>query len=229
MPDPRSFFDSFKSFIWDIISYFGPGIYFLILVSIFVLHKYSIQLPRFAQKSETFEVLTLAYILGYIIYAYSHFIEISQGRRSPRKIVLKNIQKEATFKVGKSILVNKYASDSAFKRNLTSMDIEDLRNIAMGFSPESDQKVYTFMFRSKLCRHIAAVSLIIGIIGLLNFACSFILPSIVFFQVGEQFVFMYVLLIASSFLLSRSRDYFYRIAMILPFQLLISQDGLRTK
>ena len=78
------------------------------------------------------------------------------------------------------------------------------------------------MFRSDLARHIANSSVIIGVLAVLLQAVHWIHPP---FQVvkGEiVYLVLYIFLICSFFILNYTRDRFYRIAMNIPFSILIS-------
>jgi hypothetical protein len=219
----KGLFESLKEFIWDVIGYFIPGMYVIILLSVIVEPKYFIHTELIDKKDPAinFVLVIIAYILGYLIYGLGEWKEKSQGKNSFMEKIQANMPNSNTYKLASELLQNKISTTNATMQ-VSSMSAKDVRNLAMSYAPDADKKVYTFMFRSDLARHIANSSIIIGILGVLLQAAHWIYPQ---FQVvkGEiGYLVVYIFLICSFFIFNYTRDRFYRIAMNIPFSILIS-------
>lgn len=171
--------------------------------------------------------IVLSYIIGYVVYSVGLLKEIWRGNNSYAKKIETEVSKRENFKIAKEFLV-KALQEKGSDNDLQNASVRDIRNIAMGFAPEADQKIYTFMFRSEFANHIANVSFVVGIIGIL---CSFIhlipwnsIQTAIIFKVGGKFALLYGLLFTSYFVLRAARDRFYSIAIGLPFSILVSKN-----
>ena len=105
---------------------------------------------------------------------------------------------------------------------MITLETRHLRNLVMPFVPEVDNKTYTFMFRSDLCKHIGNVSLIIGVLGFLNKVVNFVFGSLPLFKVDKTYLILYSILILSYFLFRATRNYFYSIAIKIPFSAFVA-------
>lgn len=67
MEGVKTFFESFKEFVWDIIGYFIPGLYLLLILSICINSQYFYEsnLLEITQK----ELSPVLYFLAYILEA----------------------------------------------------------------------------------------------------------------------------------------------------------------
>lgn len=219
----KSFFDSFKEFIWDIIGYLFPGLFTIVLLSVCINPKYfyNSSLDELGGKSSSTLILFISYILGYVIYGYSELKEKFLKERSYMKEKEREIASKVTFIKARDILVSKLPSTS---NSNPFSSIREVRNIVMSMFPENDQKVYTFMFRSELARHVSNVSITLGVLGLVNFFISFFSSKLDLFIVGIPYVILYVALICSYIFLRETRNRFYAIAMGLPFSYYLSKQ-----
>jgi hypothetical protein len=224
MEGVKSFFESFKEFVWDIIGYFIPGLYLLLILSVCIDPKYFYQsnLLEITQKELSPVLYFLAYILGYIIYGYSELKERKMGKYSYMKQKEKEAKGRKTYTNALEILKSK-----PLPAGMTTIDFDSLRevrNIMMSLSPEADQKVYTFMFRSELSRHIGNVSITLGALGLLHSIMKHCYVQLDIFKTGGHFWILYLALIGSYFLLRETRNRFYAIALSLPFSIYLSKQ-----
>ena len=82
MENVKSFFDSFKEFIWDIIGYLLPGSYVLILLSVCLNKEYFISpsLGTFTKDFYPFIFLVISYLLGHVVYGIGCFKEKRLGK-----------------------------------------------------------------------------------------------------------------------------------------------------
>jgi len=224
MEGVKTFFESFKEFVWDIIGYFIPGLYLLLILSICVNPQYFYEsnLLEITQKELSPVLYFLAYILGYIIYGYSELKERKMGNYSYMKQKEKEAKGRKTYTNALEILKSK-----PLPAGMTAIDFDSLRevrNIMMSLSPEADQKVYTFMFRSELSRHIGNVSITLGVLGLLHSVAKHCFVQLDIFKTGGHFWILYLALIGSYFLLRETRNRFYAIALSLPFSIYLSKQ-----
>jgi hypothetical protein len=224
MEGVKSFFESFKEFVWDIIGYFIPGLYFLLILSVCIDPKYFYQsnLLEATSKELSPVLYFLAYILGYIIYGYSELKERKMGNHSYMKQKEKEAKGRKTYTSALEVLKSKQ-----LPAGMTTIDFDSLRevrNIMMSLSPEADQKIYTFMFRSELSRHIGNVSVTLGALGLLHSLMKHWFVQLDIFKTGSHFWILYMALSGSYFLLRETRNRFYAIALSLPFSIYLSKQ-----
>lgn len=216
MGEVRSFFDSFREFIWDIIGYLIPGAYLIILVSYFIKEDYFIPIPEIFKGNELLVLIVMSYILGHVIYGLGDLKETIRGSSSYSKRILTPISALPVFNEIKRKLIQQNLMSA---ENTERLDVRGLRNVVMSYIPEADQKIYTFMFRSELSRHTGIISLIIGGLGLLFTILGCTDLNFILFKTDLIYALMYILLILSYFLLREPRDKFYRIAMTMAFNI----------
>jgi hypothetical protein len=219
----KGLFESLKEFIWDVIGYFIPGIYVIILLSVLVLPEYFVQTPLIDKKDSAvnFVVLIIAYILGYLIYGLGEWKEKQRGKKSFMETIQANMPNSVSYKLATELLQAKVSATTTTLQ-VSTMTPKEVRNLAMSYAPDADKKVYTFMFRSDLARHIANTSWTIGTITLLLQIAHWLHPQWQIVRGDAVYVLLSALLIGSFYLLNYVRDRFYRIAMNIPFSILIS-------
>lgn len=213
----KTFFDSFKEFIWDIIGYMLPGSFLLILLSACVKPNYQFTTPLNNDKNDMFAFvfIVLSYLLGHLIYGFGLIKERLLGKLSYTKRIEKDLDTKETFKISKELLM-KVLTSKGITNNLSNASARDVRNLAMSFAPEADQKIYTFIFRSEVSNHTANICLVIGILGLIFSVLNFFIDL---FIVDKLHIILYVLLILGYFMLCSTRNRFYAIALGLPFSI----------
>jgi hypothetical protein len=220
----KGFFDSFKEFIWDIIGYLLPGSFVLILLSACVNQFYFVT-PSLGNNSSDFYpfiFIVISYLLGHVTYGFGWFKDEIFNRSkflskySYVKIIEASVAKRKAFSLSKE-LITKALQAKGVTEDLSNTSVRDLRNIAMSFIPESDQKIYTFTFRSELSNQIGNISLVVGILGLF-FSIFKAIPFHIF-KTGTNHIIIYVCLIICYFFLRQTRNRFYAIALGLPFSI----------
>jgi hypothetical protein len=222
--DVKNFFDSFKDFFWDLIGYFLPGLYLLLLLSVCILPErfYYSEISNSKPDLFVFVFVILSYILGYLVYGVGVLKDDILGKYSSKERIERETQDNAEFKLSKE-LIKKYFEE----KNLTTK-IDDniktrhLRNLVMPFVPEVDNKTYTFMFRSDLCKHVGNVSLIIGILGLVNELINWFFGTVAVFRINTNMIVLYIVLVLSYFIFRATKNYFYSIAIKIPFTAFIA-------
>lgn len=224
MGDVKTFFDSFKEFVWDIIGYLIPGAYLFILVSFFINENYMLSVPPVFKGHELLLIIVISYVLGYMIYGLGDLKEKNRKNKSYSKVVLEPIMLLPVFIESKKIMMEKDSENTEFNEQLKVIGVRELRNIVMSYVPEADQKIYTFTFRSELSRHTGLVSIVLGSLGAFFTILECRWASINLFKTDVVHLLLYVLLIFAYFLLREPRDKFYRIAMTMPFNLFVARE-----
>lgn len=217
--DVKNVFDSFKDFFWDIIGYFLPGLYLIILLSCCILSErfYYSEILKSYPDLYIFVLVSLSYILGYLVYGIGLIKDKILGKYSSTRKIEEKTKKKIEFILSKE-LFKKHLSDNNISTSIPEdIKTRDLRNLVMPFVSKVDNKTYTFMFRSDMCKHLGNVSLIIGILGFLSEIYSSIKWLPLLFETSSKFVFLYSILILSYFVFRETRNYFYSIALKIPF------------
>ncbi len=232
MESIKSVFESFKEFVWDIVGYILPGSYCLILMSLFVDSDYWLNVDQvFSAQYFPYVIVIISYLLGYAIYGLNKQIYKTRKVKifkwiftvtSYIDLIEDKTRKRTAYKATKSILLKKI-QDKGIDFDPEKASLRDFRNIAMGFFPEQDQKVYTFAFRADIANHAGTISLFFGALGLLSFAINCITPFNVIIIDSIHMVF-YFMLTVSYFLFSSMRNCFYAISLNLPFSLLFTSE-----
>lgn len=221
MNSVKGFFDSFKEFIWDIIGYLLPGSYILILLSVCINEQYFVTSSLGDGKNDFFYFIfiVISYLLGHVVYGFGWFKEELLGRYSYVKKIEAKVATRKAFTLSKELL-SKSLKEKGVTEDFSNATVRDLRNIAMSFVPDQDQKIYTFTFRSELSNQTANISFIIGFLGLIFSIFSSILFSL--FKTDTAYIILYVCLIICYFFLRQTRNRFYAISVGLPFSIYTS-------
>jgi len=220
----KSFFESFKEFIWDILGYILPGAYFLILMSISIKNAYLTNINYFHIDKNYFPyiILIISYIIGYAVYGLNALIENTLKGKSYSKKIEEKTKDRINYKIAKTILDQKF-QEKGIIIDINKATFRDLRSIAMSFFPEQDQKIYTFSFRADISNHAGTISLIFGIFGLVFSIINRLTPVDIFI-IDIFHIVLYVFLTISCFLFMSMRNKFYAISLGLPFTLLTANS-----
>lgn len=228
METVKGFIDSFKEFIWDIIGYLLPGSFVLILLSVCVNQKYFVTTLHLSNVNDfqPYILIVVSYLLGHVTYGFGWFKDkmLNRIKYLNKYSYVKNIEasvaKRKAYTISKE-LVTKALQSKGVTDDLSNTSVRDLRNIVMSFIPESDQKIYTFTFRSELSNQSGNISIVIGTLGLLSSIFTFIPLNI--FKTDLTHIILYICLIICYFFLRQTRNRFYAIALGLPFSIYIAK------
>jgi hypothetical protein len=218
MDSIKNFFDSFKEFIWDIIGYLIPGSYILILLSICIKSNYYLtpSLGNGTTNLYPYVFVIVAYLLGHVAYGFGLLKEEVLGKYSYVKQIEANVSTRQAFDLAKQ-LISKGLLAKGITNDLSKATVRDVRNLAMSFIPEQDQKIYSFTFRSDLANQTGNISIVIGGIGLLFSIFKCIPLSL--FRTDVNYIMLYVCLIPTYYFLRQTRNRFYAISVGLPFSI----------
>jgi hypothetical protein len=225
--------DAIKAFFLDFLGYFLPGIYALLILTYIVTPSYHFNTTAIGFISSGYEyvaVLLFAYILGYAIYS----LELSELVSKVKFLGIKtSSQIEAEIKAGlefdlcKKVLteiwIDKNGASILSASSLNNMNTRNLRSIVMSYIPDSDIKIYTFMFRSDLCKHISSCSILFGSLGLSVSLMHSLFGWSTFLNTGKEYTCTYFLLLIGSYFLLKSRSRFLSIAYKIPFSIFLSK------
>ncbi|WP_259016569.1 hypothetical protein [Emticicia fluvialis] len=229
MDQVKSFFDSFKEFIWDIIGYLLPGSYLLILLQYVIYPIYLIEvnkLNNLIPNFHSYSFIILAYILGHGAYGLGLIKEEILRRCSYityKEKIEETVSHKKPFLIAKKLIV-KNLTENGLDENFDSATVKDIRNIIMSYYPEYNQKVYSFTFRSELSNQAGNISFLIGIFGILF---SILNNSFSFFQLFQSdviHVILYICLICSYLFFRQTRNRFYKISLELPFSIYTASE-----
>lgn len=214
----KGFFDSFKEFVWDIIGYLLPGSFLLIILSACVDIAFFFDAAIINEKTNLFPFafIVISYLLGHVVYGFGWLKERTLKRWSYTKKIEKSVSARDAFKLSKELIIKALAAKGVVN-DLRNATVRDVRNLAMSFVPEADQKVYSFTFRSELSNHIGNISWVVGLLGIVSFFWKNIPLKI--FLTTTNHIILYVCLIFAYILLRETRNRFYAISIGIPFSI----------
>lgn len=165
--------EAIKEFFFDIIGFLFPGFIFLII------GKYVFTFPISINESQPTVVFIVAYIFGYLVFSLSQIKESLLKKISACKWIfvkikilteddiIKDLSTKETF-----LLASKIIREKTIVEDRSLNDYKSLRNVAMSGSPDTDKKVYTFMFRAELFNQLHTISLIVLIALVIHYILS---------------------------------------------------------
>lgn len=223
----KEIIEAIKNFFLDIIGFFLPGFILLILLSICISPSYFISTTILKSTPSYYNLITIvvSYILGYVIYGIGIIKDEILDVYSSTNKIENGIATLNEF----SLALNKYntyiSTHSLGNVYPATISTSNLRNLIFSFlSNEEKNTIYTFMFRSDLCKHLYTICAILGFLGWINFGLNRLLfEDFKIFLLDTNSLILYSILIVSAFLFRKTRNYFYRIAIQIPFGMYISK------
>lgn len=212
---------SIKELFFEILGFFLPGIFLLILL-VFLFFG-SNGLTTINMKYIEFLIIILSYILGYIIYGarllltlIHETIEISNFYEKQRKSTYV-IKTEEIIKRNYDIFFD--TDNKSNKRHIL-----DLRNFAMSCT-NCDRKIYTFIFRSDLCKHISTSLMIVNAIIIFDLVLLILLNSSFLEITIKTHIIFLICSIFPIFALEKAHLRFYKIGISIVFPQFISNEN----
>lgn len=195
-------------------------------------------------------IIIFSYVLGYVIYGASELLD-SFGIKT-EKIKSKNLKNLIkllpSFKKQKSNLELEIQGSSPFEMAKASLitnkiikddrkiQVREVRNLAMSYLSKSEKSdIYTFTFRSDLCRHLATVFwfyilLSFALIVLyLNPSSKVFFVKILVFKRIWSFIPLILLLLILIFFLGKTRKRFFSISHRIPFSMFLAKINNQSK
>lgn len=225
--------DALKAFFFDILGYLIPGFYALILLSYCINTK--LQFGDYQSNNISLDnqyiVLLFSYLLGYVIYSTNSLtdflIKLKFLKIKSQEDIEKSIEKGFEFEQAKKAIFELWVDNQnntvIDNNSLSAFKARNLRNIVMSYIPEDDTKIYTFMFRSELCKNISSFSIIFSITALFFLGINLIFKNVYVFNNGLKFFILYIIIFVCSIFLLKTRMRFLDIAYRIPFSIFLSK------
>ena len=236
--------NAIKEFFLDFLGYFAPGFFLIILLSFFVKEEYFIVTPSFITSEVSNVVFVfLAYIIGYFIYSTSasfinRYLFILNGlsrvkglkrlRIESKEDISLKLEDDSNVELCHEKLAliwkREKISEDKIQKLLNKIKAVHLRNIVMSYIPESDTKIYTFMFRSILSRHIAFISFTVGSVGVISSIMEYCGCISSVMKTSLSHFILYLCLIVFTFFLAKSYSMLLSIAYRIPMAIFLAKN-----
>ena len=236
--------NAIKEFFLDFLGYFAPGFFLIVLVSFFLKDDYFIDTPSFITPEISNVVFVfIAYIIGYFIYSasasfikrYLFFINglsrfkwLQKIKIDSKSDISRKLEADPNVELCHEklslIWKKEKLSEDKVHKLLDNVKAVHLRNIVMSYIPESDTKIYTFMFRSVLSRHIAFISFTVGSLGLIFSVFEYCGCFHSMMKTNLSHFIIYLCLIVFTFFLAKSYSRFLSIAYRIPMAIFIAKN-----
>lgn len=232
MSNITNFFDSIKEFFWDIVGYFIPGCYVLILLSVCINQTYFLEHSIDVKgMNGTIGVVffVTAYVVGYVVLGISLLKEEMFKENSYKTRIENKLRAGAQFELAKHNIQERLGRKGQ-DTIVNSTTFRDIRNLVMSFIPDQDQKIYTFTFRYEISNNIGNVSVVIGVVGILSTILEKCLcQELNLFNSDVKYIILYVVLLLLYYPLMFVRDRFYAISMNIPFAIFNARQMVDNK
>jgi len=205
----------------EILGYLLPGLT-LVVIIIFFLDPDQIPDKESFLNSNVLLLILLSYVIGYVVYGISltkeRIIKNIKFIKNDDKIIKQKISAQEDFRLSKQKL----------KALIPEMDMEkltfnDIRNFAMAYVPEVDQKIYTFMFRSDLFKHTKDIFLFVSIWGFLSYISNKFININLFFRTNDINIYLIMILFILTFPLNEGKKRFLMIAYKIQFNIFLAK------
>ena len=239
--DLSKLMEGIKEFFLEILGFLLPGISFIFLLAFFINHNF-IKLDSALLKADIWLILTFSYIMGYIIYGMALMrdnilkwifklsgkkilkrFKLLSGKKIKIDEIVNNIKKSEEFDISKNILRELIKKPSENQKKIDGLGFYSMRSLAMSYAPETDKKIYTFMFRADLCNHLSIVVITLGTLGILNSLCYLLGLKFQILCINYKFIIGYIVLLLISYFLNLTRNRFLDIAYRIPFSIFIAK------
>ena len=202
--DVKDAADSLKEWFFDLAGIFLPGATLMFVLTLIYndqVHLSDVGRYYTQDIKVNFAYVVTAYITGYLVYSLSTFVDaifdlinrfIWSGIPSKAHERRKIISTSNEYLLFKKLSAQRAATDT--QTDLTTFlqqnNFDEIRNLAMSYSPDSDSKIYNFSFRAEICNHLGTAFIITGAIGIIaSFATNrnMLLFSLCSFMVAVLF------------------------------------------
>jgi hypothetical protein len=172
---------SLKEWFFDLAGLFLPGATLIFVLNLIYKNQVHLEdISRYYTQDikVNFAYVVTAYIAGYVVYGLSWFVDgvfdlgnKAAWSRIPSKSHKRSeiINSSNEYSLFKKLMLQGAGVD--IKADLTAFlaadNFDEIRNLAMSYSPESDSKIYNFSFRAEICNHLGTAFTITAIAGLI--------------------------------------------------------------
>jgi hypothetical protein len=208
-------------FFNEVLGYLLPGLLLLFLIYFFLDPTEICKYDLFLEINAWF-ILFSGYIMGYVVYGISHvfntIFKTCYYFKLDEKIIILNICKIDEYKRAKDKIVELIPN-----LNLEKLDFHSIRNYSMAYVPEVDQKIYTFMFRADLFKHMKDTFLIVSIWGILAYLSKLFFNNTILFDVSGYNILLVLLLLLLTYPLNEGKKRFLTIAYKIQFNIFLAK------
>lgn len=209
-------------FFNEILGYLLPGLVLLLLIYYF-LDPIEINKDKSFSEPNIWLILFSSYILGYIVYGASYvlnnFFKGTKYFKKDEEIIKSQIQELEEF-----IISVKKIKELIPIIDTQKIDFHTVRNFAMAYVPEVDQKIYTFMFRADLFKHIKDIFIIISFWGLIAYLTKLCFNNTLLFNTQDYNIVIIVLLLILTYPLNEGKKRFLGIAYKIQFNIFLAKS-----
>jgi hypothetical protein len=233
--------EGIERLLLEILGYLLPGFALLFLLVNLIDQPFKQFFIVFFHFNE-WGLVAVAYVLGYIIYGSAlvkdalvksivlnsiNWIKKKIGKSEIKSLrtllddrILQSTEVEVTKSILKKLLANSIPNIS---ESIDCMSLSSLRNLAMSYVPQSDRKIYTFMFRAELSNHTETITFVFGLWGFLGLCTSRFFNQNLLLSSQEPYIYWYATLILTSYFLAKTKARFLGIALSIPFSIFIAE------
>ena len=205
----------------EILGYLLPGLTFAAII-IFFLDPNQIKNKELFFDANVLLMLFLSYVNGYIVYGISitkervmskiKFITIDD------KIIKQTISEQEDYRISKEQIQHLIP-----ELDIQNLSFNDIRNFAMAYVPEIDQKIYTFMFRSDLFKHTKDIFIIVSLWGIIANISNTLFNNTLLFDINDMNIYLIILMFILTFPLNEGKKRFLMIAYKIQFNIFLAK------
>jgi len=227
----------------EILGYLLPGLPLLFLgfrLLPAVFHNMRIDVSQVGP----WELVASGYVLGYVVYGLSlvkdelfqkvflRFVQwlgkkLGKQKWTEKKMSRSRIEDAVSASlevlVSRDILKKLLASSTPdINQHVDNLGLHSLRSLAMSYVPQSDRKVYTFMFRADLSDHVGTLALVFGFWGFIAYWQERLFGWGSLIVTLDFHVYFYAVLLVASYFFFKTKLRFLGIALSIPFSMFIA-------
>lgn len=224
--------DEIGKYLNEILGYLLPGLTLVFLVYFFI-DPNQVKLDSYSNL-DVWLIIFISYVTGYVVYGFSMLRDVILRNKtvvkwSERKYFsfLKDsaeVTKKSICKTQEFDLVKEKLAELIPRLDTTKLTFHSVRNFAMAYVPEVDQKIYTFMFRADLFDHIKVIFYLVFFWGIAGYFFTLLFNNTLLFNTtsDNNIYFLFILLIF-AYPLKLGRKRFLRIAYNIQFHIFLAK------
>jgi hypothetical protein len=216
--------DTLRELFFEFLGFLVPGASLLFLTSTFIRSDWYVVNSYFHSHPswEAVVVIIAAYSFGHAIYGIALsrdkiLNKLSAIIETPQKIEAE-IEATKEFEETKKIIESKWGINFSGKRLM-----HDVRNAAMSYVPEVDNKIYKSKFRSELCNNLGVLAFFFPLVALFAISIEKLFHAKAVFLSTPEAILCYIALMISSIFFRKTRMRFLRIAYSIPFSIFMAK------
>jgi hypothetical protein len=213
--------EEISKFFNEILGYLLPGITLIILIDFF-LDPNQVNEKLVISDTNILMLLFLSYVCGYVVYGLSLVLNNLKSKikfvKNDEALIKVKISKQEDYRMTCEVLQKLIPG-----LDINKLKFNDIRNFAMAYVPEIDQKIYTFMFRSDLFKHTRDIFLIVSFWGLISYLTETFFNNTLLFNTNGINVYLLIILVVLIFPLNEGKKRFLTIAYKIQFNIFLAK------